>query len=90
MALTGSTIWHLESEPDIAIYADGTMTYTAGKSGDLIDTGRWWFEGDRYCRQWKKLQEGKKACFFVVLDGSTLKVFDLNGTLVQKAGFSQN
>jgi len=90
VALTGSTIWHLESEPDIAIYADGTMTYTAGKSGDLIDTGRWWFEGDRYCRQWKKSEEGKKACFFLVLDGSTLKVFDLNGTLVQEARFSQN
>jgi CubicO group peptidase (beta-lactamase class C family) len=85
-----STIWHLDGpeEQYITSYApDGTMTLTERKSGELVDTGKWWAEGDRVCRQWKEMDGGERACYYVVLDGPTLKLFDLEGILVGKVNF---
>ncbi len=83
----GSTIWHLDGaeEQYIASYApDGTLTLTARESGELVDTGKWWAEGDEVCCQWEELDGGEKACFHVVLDGTTLRQFDLEGISVGK------
>ena len=87
-----SMIWHLDGPEDqyITSYApDGTLTLTARESGELVDTGKWWAEGDEVCRQWKELDGGKKACFYVVLDGTTLRQFDLEGISVGKVNFSR-
>jgi CubicO group peptidase (beta-lactamase class C family) len=66
---------------------DGTMSVSM--EGKLIDTGKWWTEGDKFCSQWKRIREGKKACRFLVLDGTILKWFDLDGTLDGKGFFSR-
>jgi hypothetical protein len=87
-----STIRHLDGlkEQNITSYApDGTMTVTVRESGELVDTGKWWVEGDKVCRQWDELDEGEKACFYVVLDGTTLQWFDLNGILIGKADLTR-
>ena len=46
--------------------SDGAMS---GTLGDQSDTGRWWVEGDKYCRQWKRWNDGKKRCATVVING---------------------
>ena len=87
-----STIWHFDGpeEQYITSYApDGTLTLTARESGELVDTGKWWAEGDKACRQWEELDGGEKACFYVVLDGTTLRLFDLKGISVAKVNFSR-
>jgi hypothetical protein len=87
-----STIWHWDGpeEQYITSYApDGTLTLTARESGELVDTGKWWAEGDKACRQWKELDGGEKACFYVLLDGTTLRLFDLKGIAVGKVNFSR-
>jgi CubicO group peptidase (beta-lactamase class C family) len=63
----------------VSITRDGTMSVSM--EGKLIDTGKWWTEGDKVCSQWKRIREGKKACRFLVLDGTIVKWFDLDGTL---------
>jgi len=86
-----STMWHLDGPEGqyITSYApDGTLTLTARESGELVDTGKWWAEGDMVCRQWKEVNGGENACFYVLLDGTTLQWFDLDGILAGKAHFS--
>jgi len=87
-----STISHFDGSEGqyITSYApDGTMTFTARKSDELVDTGKWWAEGDRVCRQWREMDGGEKACYYVVLDGTTLQQFDLDGILLGKVNFSR-
>jgi CubicO group peptidase (beta-lactamase class C family) len=87
-----STIFHLDGPEGqyITSYApDNTMTLTARESGQLVDTGRWWAEGDTVCRQWEEVNEGEDACFHVLLDGTMLRWFDLDGILAGKVRFSR-
>ena len=71
-----------------SLLPDGAMTLVVG--GELTDTGKWWFEGDEYCQQWEwEGGSSTNGCFYLVLDGTTLKVFDLDGMLVQKQNFSR-
>jgi CubicO group peptidase (beta-lactamase class C family) len=87
-----STIRHLDGpeEQYITSYApDGSMTFTATESGELVDSGKWWAEGDKVCRQWNELNGGEKACFYVVLDGTTLQWFDPDGISVGKVDFAR-
>jgi hypothetical protein len=65
------------------------MSFTARESGELVDTGKWWAEGDKVCRQWNELNGGEKACGIIVLEGTTLQWFDLNGILVGNVDFTR-
>jgi CubicO group peptidase (beta-lactamase class C family) len=87
-----STIRHLDGPEGqyIMSYApDGSMAFTARESGEPVDAGRWWAEGDRVCRQWNELDAGEKVCSYVVLDGLTLRWFDLDGILAGQADFAR-
>jgi len=66
------------------------MTCTERESGGPVDTGKWWAEGDKVCRQWKALEGGEKICFYLVLDKETLQAFALDGILVKRTGFSRD
>ena len=82
-----STIWHVDGPEGqyITSYApDGRMTLATRVSRELVDTGTWWVEGDRVCRQWDEMDEGEKACFYVVIEGRTLQVFGDDGLLVER------
>jgi len=88
-----STLWHLDGPKEqyiISYGPDGTMTCTEKASGEIVDTGRWWTEGDKVCRQWKALEGGEKICFYLVLDKETLQAFALDGILVKRTGFSRD
>ena len=83
--LAGSSI--REGVSVIYISRDGTMSVSM--KGKLIDTGKWWTQGDRFCSQWKKIRGGKKFCRFLVLDGTILKWFYLDGILDGKGFLSR-
>jgi hypothetical protein len=87
-----STIWHLDGSEEQYIIShapDGTLTLVERESGELVDTGRWWAESDTLCRQWKEMDGSKKACFYILLDGTTLLYFDLDGIFAGKVHFSR-
>jgi CubicO group peptidase (beta-lactamase class C family) len=78
--LAGSTIRRPDSV--VSFSQDGTMAISA--EGEWIDTGQWWTEGDKLCLQWEQLDGGGTSCVFFVLNDTTIKWFDLNGTLAGK------
>ncbi|WP_417768521.1 hypothetical protein [Stappia sp.] len=67
--LVGKTItWHGEKNPSVggkAVFTnDGVQKIfdLKGIKGMTEDTGKWWFEGNKICNQFKKIRKGKKAC----------------------------
>jgi GntR family transcriptional regulator/MocR family aminotransferase len=47
----------------IELCADGRMIGIAGFANEDRDTGRWWVEGDEWCRQWRQWAYGEAARF---------------------------
>ena len=37
------------------------------------DQGKWWIEGDKFCRKWNRWAAGQSGCFSFVLDGDSIK-----------------
>jgi CubicO group peptidase (beta-lactamase class C family) len=68
----------------VSVFPDGNLSFFKGdvslKEG-FEDTGKWWFEGNKFCNQWKRLRSGEKDCVYLVLDKKMLKAYSLNGTL---------
>lgn len=46
------------------------------------DTGKWWLDGNRYCRRWDHWADHKTTCWTFALDGSTLSWYDDKGEKV--------
>lgn len=67
-------------------FPDGTMTLVVG--GELTDTGKWWFVSDKYYQRWEQISVDN-APIYIVLYGTTLELFDLDGMLVQKLNFTR-
>ena len=65
----------------LSFLPDGTMKLVVG--GELVDTGKWWFEGDKFYGRWER-NSADDAPVYLVLDGTILKAFDLDGMLVEK------
>ncbi len=59
--------------------ADGTMAGKEKSDGFPPDDGKWWVEGDRFCRKWVIWGDGKEKCFGVSLDGDLVKWWRDNG-----------
>ena len=53
--------------------------------GDDRDQGRWWVEGDLWCRQWQHWAYAEMAAFSVVIDGDQLRRYGSDGVLVDTA-----
>lgn len=73
--LSGATLLYktVYGEPcRIVLNADGTMQGWAGYAHEDRDTGRWWIEGDLWCRQWLQWAYGEQAKFYVSLDSNQL------------------
>ena len=54
---------------------------TVSVAGALIDTRKWWVEDDKLCSQFTNPDMGEGGCSHVVLDGTTVKLLDLDGVL---------
>jgi CubicO group peptidase (beta-lactamase class C family) len=65
---------------------DGNVSVTV--AGTLIDTGVWTVKSDTLCFEFN-YPGLEDSCNFVLLDGTTIKLFSLDGTLEQKFEYSR-
>lgn len=60
----------------IHYFADGTAEGRGGYAREHLGEGTWWVEGDMWFRRWEHWYFGEPLGFYVVLDGSTIKLFE--------------
>ncbi|MFT3809608.1 MAG: PLP-dependent aminotransferase family protein [Micropepsaceae bacterium] len=70
----------------IELHADGTMSGRAGADGEDVDTGRWWVEGNLWCRQWTTWAYGEISRLRVRLTGDRIEWFRPEGGPLVDAG----
>lgn len=70
----------------IELHPDGAMSGRAGVEGEDIDTGRWWVEGDLWCRQWTTWAYGEVSRMRVRLTGDRIEWFRPEGGALVDAG----
>jgi GntR family transcriptional regulator/MocR family aminotransferase len=66
----------------IELLPDGGMTGRAGFANEDQDLGRWWLEGDFWCRQWKEWSYGQVARFRIVLEGGRIHWVSPDGRFI--------
>jgi len=74
----------------VRIHAGGRIDIQYQNTAQDTDTGRWWIEGDRWCRQFTRSTYGEARGFYVMLDDTTIKWFDDSGYLIDTELFIQN
>ena len=68
----------------------GRMIGRAGFADEDCDTGRWWIEGDLwFYRQWQSWCIARAVGYYTVIDGTTIKWFNSDGRLADKATLSR-
>jgi CubicO group peptidase (beta-lactamase class C family) len=87
--IAGSTARSASSSGELVVYFSEDGTVTVSVAGALIDTGKWWVEGDKLCIQFTNPDMEGTGCDHVVLDGTTIKLFDLDGILKMKLEYSR-
>lgn len=65
----------------IDYHADGLAEGRIGYANEDRGEGRWWVEGELWYRRWERWYFGEPLGFHVVLDGSTIKLFEEDGQL---------
>ena len=65
--------------------ADGTMIGRAGHANEEQDEGRWWVEGNLWCRQWTHWAYGEPSRYYITLQGQQLKIYNTGKRLVDSA-----
>ena len=65
---------------DLAV--DGGMTGRAGFANEDLDEGRWWLEGDLWCRQWREWSYGQVVRFRIVIEGERIHWVSPDGRLI--------
>jgi GntR family transcriptional regulator/MocR family aminotransferase len=61
--------------------ADGRAEGSIGYANEDRGGGRWWVEGELWYRRWERWYFGEPLGFHVVIDGSTIKLFEEDGRL---------
>ena len=67
------------------LHPDGTMVGRAGHANEEQDRGRWWVEGDLWCRQWQQWAYGEQSRYYITLQGQQLKIYNTQKRLVDSA-----
>ncbi|HVP85967.1 MAG TPA: PLP-dependent aminotransferase family protein [Rhizomicrobium sp.] len=65
----------------IELREDGRMVGRSGYANEDRDTGRWWIEGDMWCRQWKAWAYGEVSRLYTRIDGDLIQWFRAEGPL---------
>jgi len=80
--LSGNTIEGTYERGTYIIYfsPDGTQY---GKTSSTRDKGKWWIEGDKYCRQWNKWSDHHVKCRKFYIVGEKL-IWVLDGKITEK------
>ncbi len=87
-AVAGATLLYKTVYGDpctIELQENGTMTGRAGYANEDRDTGRWWIEDDRWCRQWTSWAYGEVSRFFVQVKRDQILWLNEAGRLVDSA-----
>jgi GntR family transcriptional regulator/MocR family aminotransferase len=66
----------------IELAPDGSMQGRAGFPSEDLDRGRWWLEGDLWCRQWEHWSYGQALRFRIVLEGEHIHWVSPDGRLI--------
>jgi len=68
----------------IDVQVNGRLSGHAGYANEDCDTGKWWLEGDLWCRQWGRWAWGEVGRYHVVTDKNIFKLFDEQGRLIDQ------
>jgi GntR family transcriptional regulator/MocR family aminotransferase len=68
----------------IELSSDGKMSGRSGHNDEDCDTGRWWLEGDVWCRQWKLWGYGEISRLQVTFKGDHIRWWRPGGRLVDE------
>ncbi|MCR6659537.1 MAG: PLP-dependent aminotransferase family protein [Asticcacaulis sp.] len=88
LALSGSSFLYrtVYSDPcTIDLLPDGRMTGRAGYANEDCDTGRWWIEDGRWCRQWKSWAYGEVSRYHILIDDKRIYWLDEMHLIVDSA-----
>jgi len=66
----------------IELRPDGSMSGWAGFANEDRDAGRWWLEGDFWCRQWREWSYGAVARFRIALEGERIHWVSADGRTI--------
>lgn len=66
----------------IELHENGEMHGRSGHADEERDTGKWWLEGDVWCRQWKTWGYGDISKLQVTLNGDHIRWWRPGGRLV--------
>jgi GntR family transcriptional regulator/MocR family aminotransferase len=86
--LTGATILiktYYGVPCTIELLEDGRMLGRAGHANEDCDEGRWWIEGDLYCRQWNNWSYGEAGDYQVTVQDNHIRWWRPGGRLVDSA-----
>jgi GntR family transcriptional regulator/MocR family aminotransferase len=72
----------------IELRENGRMVGRAGYSDEDRDEGRWWIEGDRWFRQWKRWSYGEPTWYFLRLQGERIQFYNERHQLIDAARFA--
>ena len=67
------------------LHEDGSMTGRAGHANEEQDKGRWWIEGDLWCRQWNSWAYGEESRYYLCRQKKHLKIYNTDKRLVDSA-----
>jgi GntR family transcriptional regulator/MocR family aminotransferase len=87
-AMAGSTWSYRTVYGDPAtfeLHPDGRLTGLSGHANEERDQGRWWVEGDLWCRQWEQWAYGEPGRYYITLHGQQLRLFNTDRRLVDTA-----
>lgn len=87
-AMKGSTWIYRTVYGDPATFElrpDGTMGGRSGHANEEQDEGRWWVEGDLWCRQWNAWAYGEQGRYYITLQGQQLRIYNTERRMVDSA-----
>lgn len=67
------------------LHEDGGLSGVAGHANEERDEGRWWVEGDLWCRQWKEWAYGEEGRFYITINGRHLRIYNAERRPVDSA-----
>ena len=82
--LSGATLLYKTVYGDpctIELHEDGRMIGRAGYANEDRDSGRWWIEGDLWCRQWQDWAYGEVSRLLTRIDGDRIRWYRAEGPL---------
>lgn len=72
------------------LHPDGRLSGVAGHANEESDEGRWWVEGDLWCRQWKQWAYGEPGRYYITAQGQQLRIYNTGKRLIDTAIIQPN